>query len=76
MSRRLTGILLIALVVSLGCSYLVFRIVGNRLGAAQHQVTSVVAAVGNIKLGSVLRNVDLTTIDIVGPLPHSSQRKA
>ncbi len=72
MSRRLTSILLIALVVALGCSYLVFRIVGNRLGSAQHRVTSVVAAVGDIKLGSVLRDADLTTIDIAGSLPQGA----
>ncbi|HTU51112.1 MAG TPA: Flp pilus assembly protein CpaB [Acidobacteriaceae bacterium] len=70
MSRRLTGILLIAFVVAVACSYLVFRIIGNRLGSAQHRVTSVVAAAGDIKLGSVLRNADLTTIDIAGPLPQ------
>lgn len=70
MSRRLTGILLIAFVVAVVCSYLVFRIARNRLGSPQHQVTAVVAAAGDIKLGSVLRNADLTTIDIVGPLPQ------
>lgn len=72
MNRRLTGILLIALVVALACSYLVFRVVGNRLGSPQHRVTAVVAAAGDIKLGTVLRNVDLTTVDIVGPLPQGA----
>jgi pilus assembly protein CpaB len=72
MSRRLTGILLIAFVVAVACSYLVFRLVGNRLGSAQHRVTPVVAAAGNIKLGSVLRDVDLTTIDISGALPQGA----
>ena len=72
MNRRLTGILLIALVVALACSYLVFRIVGNRLGSPQHRVTAVVAAAGDVKLGSVLRNVDLTTIDISGPIPQGA----
>jgi pilus assembly protein CpaB len=72
MNRRLTGILLIALVVALACSYLVFRVVGNRLGSPQHRVTAVVAAASDIKLGTVLRNVDLTTVDIVGPLPQGA----
>jgi pilus assembly protein CpaB len=72
MSRRLTGILLIAFVVAVVCSYLVFRVVGNRLGSPQHRVTTVVAASGDIKLGSVLRNADLTTIDIMGPLPQGA----
>lgn len=72
MNRRLTGILLIAFVVAVACSYLVFRIVGNRLGSPQHRVTAIVAAAGDIKLGSVLRNVDLTTVDIVGALPQGA----
>jgi pilus assembly protein CpaB len=72
MNRRLTGILLIAFVVAVACSYLVFRIVGNRLGSPQHRVTAVVAAAGDIKLGSVLRNVDVTTVDIVGTLPQGA----
>ena len=72
MNRRLTGILLIAFVVAIACSYLVFRIVGNRLGAPQHQVTRVVAAATDIKLGSVLRNVDLTTVEIAGTLPKGA----
>ena len=72
MNRRLMGILLIAFVVAVACSYLVFRIVGNRLGSPQHRVTAVVAAAGDIKLGSVLRNVDLTTVDIVGALPQGA----
>jgi pilus assembly protein CpaB len=72
MSRRLTGILLIAFVVAVACSYLVFRVVGNRLGSPQHNVTAVVAAAVDIKLGRVLRNADLTTVDIVGPLPQGA----
>ncbi len=72
MNRRLTGILLIAFVVAVACSYLVFRIVGNRLGAPQHRVTRVVAAATDIKLGSVLRNVDLTTVEIAGTLPKGA----
>ncbi len=72
MNRRLTSILLIAFVVAIACSYLVFRVVGNRLGGPQHRVTKVVAAATDIKLGSVLRPVDLTTVDIVGTLPKGA----
>jgi pilus assembly protein CpaB len=72
MNRRLTAILLTALVIALACSYLVYRVVGNRLGATRHQVTQVVAAARDIKLGSVLSNTDLTTIDIAGTLPQGA----
>lgn len=75
MNRRLTGILLIAFVVAVTCSYLVLRTVGNRLRSARHQVTSVVAAAGNVKLGSVLREADLTTVDISGALPQGAMLK-
>lgn len=72
MNRRLMAILLIAFVVAIGCSYLVFRIVGNRLGAPRHQVTRVVAAARDIKLGSLLSSADLTTIEIAGTLPQGA----
>ena len=69
MNRRLLIILLSAFVVAAGCSYLVFRVVGNRLAASQRRSTSVVIAAADIKLGSVLRDVDLTTTEMVGTLP-------
>jgi pilus assembly protein CpaB len=72
MNRRLTGILLFAFVVAVACTYLVLRVVGNRLRSARHQVTSVVAAAGDIKLGSVLREADLSTVDISGALPQGA----
>ncbi len=72
MNRRMTGILLIAFVVAFACSYLVFRLVRNRLGGSDQKVTRVVAAATDIKLGSVIRNVDLTTMDIAGALPKGA----
>jgi len=69
MNRRLLIILLCAFVVAAGCSYLVFRVVGNRLIAGHQKTTRVVAAASDIKLGSVIRAVDLTTIEIANPLP-------
>ncbi|MES2222297.1 MAG: Flp pilus assembly protein CpaB [Acidobacteriota bacterium] len=68
----MTGILLIAFVVAFACSYLVFRLVRNRLGGSDQKVTRVVAAATDIKLGSVIRNVDLTTMDIAGALPKGA----
>jgi pilus assembly protein CpaB len=72
MNRRLMMILMAAFVVAIACSYLVFRIVGNRLGAPNHQLTSVVAAAHDIKLGSVLSSYDLTTMEIAGALPQGA----
>jgi pilus assembly protein CpaB len=69
MNRRLLIILLCAFIVAAGCSYLVFRVVGNRLIAGHQKTTRVVAAALDIKLGSVIRAADLTTIEIANPLP-------
>ncbi|MGC1782879.1 MAG: Flp pilus assembly protein CpaB [Acidobacteriaceae bacterium] len=68
MNRRLLIILLSAFVIAVGCSYLVLRVVGSRLGSGQ-RTTRVVAAAKDLPLGSVLRSGDLTTIDVSGTLP-------
>jgi pilus assembly protein CpaB len=72
MNRRLLNILLIAFVIAAGCSYIVFRLVGTRLSANRHATTHVIAAATDIKLGSVLRDQDLTTIEISGTLPKGA----
>jgi pilus assembly protein CpaB len=72
MNRRLLNILLIAFVIAAGCSYIVYRLVGNRLAATGQTTTHVVAAATDIKLGSVLRDTDLTTIEIGGTLPKGA----
>jgi pilus assembly protein CpaB len=71
MNRRLLNVLLIAFVVAAGCSYLVYRLVGNRLMATTPKSTRVIVAATDVKLGSVLRDVDLTTTEMVGPLPQN-----
>jgi pilus assembly protein CpaB len=72
MNRRLLNILLIAFVVAAGCSYIVFRLVGTRLSGSHQTSAHVIAAATDIKLGSVLRDVDLTTIEITGTLPKGA----
>jgi pilus assembly protein CpaB len=72
MNRRLLNILLIAFVIAAGCSYIVFRLVGSRISATRQTTAHVVAAATDIKLGSVLRNTDLTTIEIAGTLPKGA----
>jgi pilus assembly protein CpaB len=69
MNRRLLNILLIAFVIAAGCSYIVFRLVGSRLSGTPRTTTHVIAAATDIKLGSVLRDADLTTVEIAGALP-------
>jgi len=70
MNRRLTSILLTAFLLAAGCSYLVYRLVVSRLSAAApSKTTHVIAAGADIKLGSVLRDADLTTVEMGGTLP-------
>lgn len=73
MNRRLLTILLLAFVIAGICAFLVYRLVSNRVGRpAQVATTSVVAAVQDIKLGTVLTPANLTTIQISGPLPKGA----
>src|ERR1700678_342005 len=72
MNRRLLNILLIAFVIAAGCSYLVFRLVGSRLSGSRQTTTRVVAAATDIKLGTVLRDSDLTTGQIAGTVPKGA----
>jgi pilus assembly protein CpaB len=72
MNRRLATVLFSAFVVAALCSYLVYRVIGNRLGAVQPKATRVIVAANDIKLGSLLRDVDLTTAQFVGPLPKGA----
>jgi len=61
-----------AFVVAALCSYLVYRVVGNRLGAVHQKTTRVIVAVKDVKLGSVLTDADLSTTDIVGTVPKGA----
>jgi pilus assembly protein CpaB len=72
MNRRLAIVLFSAFAVAALCSFLVYRVIGNRLGAVQPKATRLIVAATDIKLGSVLRNVDLTTADFVGSLPRGA----
>jgi pilus assembly protein CpaB len=70
MNRRLFTILLSAFVVAALCSFLVYRVVSHRIGGAPvAKTTRVVAAAQDIKIGNILKDADLTTIEIAGTLP-------
>jgi pilus assembly protein CpaB len=71
MNKRLTTVLLSAFMVAAICSYLVYKIIGNRLGMAPKS-TQVVIAASDIQLGNVLRDVDLSTANIVGTVPKGA----
>jgi pilus assembly protein CpaB len=73
MNKRLLLILLSAFIVASGCTFLVYRLVANRiLATTPRNTTRVVVAATDIKLGSILRDLDLTTTEITGNVPKGA----
>lgn len=73
MNRRLFTILLSAFVIAALCSFVVFRVVNHRITSNPLvRTTRVVAASADIKVGNVLHESDLTTIDIAGSVPQGA----
>lgn len=73
MNRRLITVLLCAFLLAGGCSLLVYRMIGVRVnGARNSATTSVVSAAADLKLGTILTAENLSTIEIVGPLPKGA----
>src|SRR5215471_13854395 len=73
MNRRLLTILLFAFLVALGCSLVVYRLVGRRIAAAaQPKAESVIVAATDIKIGTILHDGDLKMAQMVGPLPKGA----
>src|SRR4051794_16764503 len=76
MNRRLTTILLISFLIAAVASVLVYRIAGQRIQARQLPATTrIVVATRDLDLGVVLKDVDLTTAEWVGPLPKNALTK-
>jgi pilus assembly protein CpaB len=73
MNRKLLTVLLFALVIAGAASLLVYRMLGQKV-AANHAVRTVkvVAASGDIKLGTILNASNLTTVEIAGALPKGA----
>jgi pilus assembly protein CpaB len=71
MNRRLATVLLIALIVALIASVVVVKMVGGYKSNANKPsaTTYVIAAAGDIKLGTILADSDLTTLEIGGAPP-------
>jgi pilus assembly protein CpaB len=73
MNKRLLTILLLAFIIAGACAFLVYRIMGNRIIASRPTPTTrVMAASGDLKLGTVLAASDLTTIEVSGAPPKGT----
>jgi len=60
-------------VIAGACALLVFRMASSRTAASKPvKSTKIVAAAMDIKLGTVLSAADLTTAEVVGPLPSGA----
>jgi pilus assembly protein CpaB len=69
MNKRVQLILLSAFAIAALCSYLVYRVVAPRLAASHTTTTHVVIAARDVKLGTVLQDVDLSTVEMAGSVP-------
>ncbi len=69
MNRRVLTILVIAFVIACVCAYFVVHLVQGKVAVRPPSTTSVVAAKVDLKLGTVLKADDLTTIEIAGTPP-------
>lgn len=80
MNRRLLTVLLFAAALALGASLLVYRVVGNKVNTAKPvPTTRVIAASQDLKIGTILTQANLTTVQMAGTLPKGAivdQQKA
>lgn len=71
MNRRVLTILLVAFVVALFAVVIVVKVIGGAASGPKQSTNStrVIAAADNIKLGTILSESNLATVEISGPLP-------
>ncbi|MGA2886481.1 MAG: Flp pilus assembly protein CpaB [Terracidiphilus sp.] len=72
MNRRLTLILLAAFGIATVCTLLVVRLVHNQSAARPALSTRVLAAKVDIKLGTVLKDDNLSSVEIAGTAPKDA----
>jgi len=69
MRQRLVTILLLALVIAAGASYVVYRMVQVRIARTVIPVSHIVVATRNLDIGTLIKDSDLKTGDWTGTLP-------
>jgi len=72
MNRRLTLILLAAFGIAAVCTLLVVRLVHNQTTVRPPTSTRVIAAKVDIKLGTVLKDDNLSSVEIAGTVPKDA----
>ena len=69
MNGRVSGILVVALLVSGAATFLVYRVITSRASQPAPQSVTVVRAARSLEIGTLLRENDLTTGPWVGAVP-------
>ena len=72
MNRRLSTILLLAFVVAAVSSYLVYRVAGKQMHPAQAATTAIIVASQDLKVGTLIKDADLSTAQWVGTPPKGA----
>lgn len=76
MSKRLLIVMLFALVVSGGASFLLYRVLGNRMvNQIKQPTTTVVVAAKQLEIGTLLKDGDITTAEWPGTVPEGALTK-
>jgi pilus assembly protein CpaB len=75
MNQRVSVLLIIALLVSGGATFLVYRVVTGRSNVPMPQTVTVVRAAHNLDIGALLHDTDLTTGQWVGAVPAGMATK-
>ena len=75
MNRRLLLILVAALIGGVGASYLVYRLVGGRLGPAAPPMADVVVAARDLAIGTLIGPADINMGHWAGTLPKGALGK-
>ena len=73
MNRRVFVILIVAFIIAAAFTYMVVRMIHNQTAASKPPATTmVVAAKSNVKLGTILSDDNLTTVEIKGTAPKGA----
>ena len=73
MNKRLLSVLAFALVISAVASAVLYRLIASTLGtSARAASTQTVVATRNLEVGSLLKDLDLKTVDWTGPEPKGA----
>ncbi len=76
MNSRILIVLTCALVLSIGASYLVYRLAAERSVATPAPKFQIVVAARDLEIGAIVREADLKTVGWAGVAPKGSSSKA